>query len=248
MRQEIAALAAGCRFTNQGADMSSLLISGAASTAFPAVIFHSHRRGSKADSAGNSSVGQVGQLPVGVGQNLLSNLLQSLQQTLAGQTVTGTNGVGATTATGSSTTAAVSAATTTAPNTVVNPNVAQDLHSFLHALFQALRADGSSGGATPTATGTQASVTQAGSTQYQGGIASSLQTLIQQVSAGGTQTPATANLTATFNQLAQDLRDGSATTASSAPLQNFLNGFLQNLQNSGHVAPNLVGANVNAQV
>jgi hypothetical protein len=227
--------------------MSSLPISGAASTAFPAVIFHSHRRGSKADSAGDSSVGQVGQLPVGVGQNLLSNLLQSLQQTLAGQTVTGTNGVGATTATGSSTTAAVSAATTTAPSTVVNPNVAQDLHSFLHALFQALRAEGSSG-ATPTATGTQASVTQAGSTQYQGGIVSSLQTLIQQVSAGGTQTPATASLTATFNQLAQDLGGGSATTASSASLQNFLNGFLQNLQNSGHVAPNLVGANVNAQV
>jgi hypothetical protein len=228
--------------------MSALAISSNAAAALPGVTFHSHHRGghgARADAESVSNVGQPGQLPVGIGQGLMSNLVQSLQQTLSGQSATAAGGAPLTAISG---TPAITAASATATGTPANANIAQDLQGFMHALFQALNAPGSTATATPTAT-----APASGGGQYQAGLASSLQSLIQQVSAGGTQRPVTANLTASFNQLKQDLgaNGGGALgsgAASNASLQNFLSGFLQSLHGTGHIAPALVGGNVNAQV
>jgi hypothetical protein len=52
--------------------------------------------------------------------------------------------------------------------------------------------------------------------QYEGSLASSLQTLIQQLSGGGSANPATANLTASFGNLLQGLSGVSAGAASAS--------------------------------
>jgi hypothetical protein len=208
--------------------MSSLAISANPNPAFAGVALQAHHRGGrgpKADVVGASNVGQVGQLPVGVGQGLLGGLVQSLQQAAAARGATAGSAIGGAAATGT--------ATTTSTGAAVTPNIAQDLHSFTHALFQALNATGASG-----------TTSAAGGGQYQAGLASSLQSLIQQVSAGGAQTPAVAGLTASFHQLTQDL----GASGSQASLQTFLSGYLHTVQGGGHVMPNLVGTNLNAQV
>jgi hypothetical protein len=195
--------------------MSSLAISANPNAVFPSAAFQARRHGGgapKTNAVSASSVGQVGQLPVGVGQGLLGGLVQSLQQTAAARGATAGSAVGAAAA---------------------SPVIAQDLHSFTHALFQALN----SCGATATAPA-------AGGGPYQASLVSSLQSLIQQVSAGGAQSPAVAGLTASFHQLTQDLGAGGT----QASLQTFLSGYLHTVQGGGHVMPNLVGANVNAQV
>ncbi len=224
--------------------MSALALVASAASAVSGVLFHSHHhggRGAKAATETVPAVGKPGQLPVGAGQSLMSNMVQSLQQTLAGQgaAAAGSASLGAI----SGTTTPSTAASTAVTGSSAPANVTQDVHAFMHDLFQALNASGSVA-ATPTSS----------NGPYQPGLVSSLQSLIQQVSAGGTSTPATANLTASFNQLKRDLgaegggAAGSAAAAPSASLQNLLSGFLQHLQGAGHVEPTLVGGNVNAQV
>jgi len=92
--------------------------------------------------------------------------------------------------------------------------------------------------------------------QYEGSLASSLQTLIQQLGSGGTAaTPATANLTASFNKLEQSVsgtsaasgRSADSSTASNQSLTTFLNNLLLNVQSGGH-ALSALGGNVNAKV
>lgn len=238
--------------------MSLLAIAGAVSSIFPAVHFQAHKHGRKGESGGDPGNGQVGQLPVGVGQNLLRNLLHSLQQTMAGQPITAATGTVAATAVGSATTGVsrAMALASAPPGAGFNPGVAQDLHGFVHALFQALRQDGlGSVGAPAAATATAGGIGATGS-QYAGGIVSSLQTLIQQLSASGPPTPATANLNNAFNQLTRDFAAlgtnagqpaaALASAPATASLQNLLNDFLHNLQDNARSTPVLVGTNVNA--
>ena len=234
--------------------MSSIITANAASSALPTVNFHPHGRGKKGsdlESQTASSIGSVGQLPVGTSQPLLSSLLQSLQQTVGSGATAGTAATSATTGT----TAASTTGAATAP-IAANPTVAQNLNGFTHSLFQVLQQGGAAGGA-----GTTAAASSAGSVgQYQGSLASSLQTLIQQIGSTGSTTPAISNLESSFNTLLQGAGGGAASTASTAAaggttsasstasLQSFLNNVLHNLQSSGLQPPNLSGSSINARV
>src|ERR1700690_4481591 len=209
--------------------MSLLGISSAASqsVALQRVDFlgHSRKKPTLGDSANNA--GAIGQIPAGAGQNLLSNALQALEQAIGTQSASAIPGAavsptsaGALTSVGASAgaTASASAATTLDPS-----NVKQDLHAFLHSLFQALKQQGLGGGAGATASTASAAAGAASNStagsgsgangigQYAGGLESSLQTLIQQLGSSGTATPATAQLTTSFNNLVQGLSAGSAT-------------------------------------
>jgi hypothetical protein len=242
--------------------MSSIAIANAASTTLPTVNFRSHghahggrKMSSEMESQNASSIGNVGQMPVGAAQGLLGNMLQSLQQAVGAQTSAATAANATSAATGTGTASAVTG--TSAATTAASPAVAQDLNGFLHSLFQVLRQEGAAGAtaATPSAgTGTAAA---AGVGQYQGSLASSLQALIQQVGSNGPTTPAIANLESSFNTLARGLSGNAASTSvaggtastqsSTASLQNFLNNLLQNLQAHGLQTPNLSGSRVNAK-
>jgi hypothetical protein len=239
--------------------MSSITSANAASNALPTVNFHPHgrghgKKGSDMESQSVSSIGSVGQMPVGVSQGLLGNMLQSLQQTVGSQTT----GTAATTAATGTTAASTTGAGTAAAAT---PTVAQDLSGFMHSLFQVLRQQGSAGGASTTAAApsTGSASAAGGAGQYQGSLASSLQTLIQQVGSTGSTTPAISNLESSFNTLMQGAGGGAATastsaaggttaTSSTASLQNFLTNVLHNLQTNGLQMPNLSGSRVNAKV
>src|SRR5271165_1904444 len=124
----------------QGDIMSLLGISthAAQSAALQPVNFlgHSRRKPSVGDSA--SGAGGIGQIPAGVGQNLLSNALQSLEQAIGSQSASAIPATGG----ASSAVGAVSAAGATAAS-----GVKQQLQTFLHSLFQTLRADGLASGA-----------------------------------------------------------------------------------------------------
>lgn len=241
---------------------------------------------------GASGSSTIGQIPVGTGQNLLESALQSLEQAIGAQNgasaastastasgTAGTSAVGAATAASTATSAQSGASVTSASTTIAGatPAVALNLQGFLHSLFSALRADGagadsSTTAAAATATGNTASGTSAtgssatgsSASQYQGSLVSSLQTLIQQLSGGAPSSPATANLSSSFNSLVQGLSantavagtgsaaktatSSSGTTASTAQLTNFLNGLLQKIQGNGSQAPSLLGSHVNANV
>ena len=131
---------------------------------------------------------------------------------------------------------------------------AQEIQTFLHSLFQALKADGL--GSSASTTGSTAAQSATGAVHYQGGLVSSLQTLIQQLGSSGTSTPATATLNASFNSLMQGVNGNAATAGSSAAstqtsnaaLQNFLSNLLQSVQSSGAHSLSSVGANVNTNV
>lgn len=236
--------------------MLSLPIS--SSTALPALTAHSHgghRHGLKNGLDQDSSAGGIGQLPSGVGQSLLSSLLQSLQQTVGVQTTGSASAAAPATAAGSTSAVAAAGSATSATAAPAGASTtAQDLHAFLHSLFQTLKQDGMGAG------GTTAATSAAGTTpasQYQGSVISSLQTLIGQIggSAGAASgaTDAASGLTASFHKLVQDLNGGASTAAAAAggttaSLQSFLSTFLQNLQSSSQQALQLVGANVNANV
>ena len=240
--------------------MSSITSAHAASNALPTVNFHPHgrghgKKGSDMESQSVSSIGSVGQMPVGVSQGLLGNMLQSLQQTVGSQATAGPAPI--TAATGTTAASTTGAATAAA----ASPTVAQDLSGFMHSLFQVLRQQGSAGGASTTAAapsiGSASAVGGAG--QYQGSLASSLQTLIQQVGSTGSTTPAISNLESSFNTLMQGAGGGAATastaasggttaTSSTTSLQNFLTNVLQNLQTNGLQMPNLSCSRVNAKV
>src|SRR5271165_555934 len=241
--------------------MSSLAISNSASTTLPAINFHGHGHGHKGlqqDALSPTGGNTASQIPVGTLQGLFSNLLKTLEQVVGVQSTSATAAVSAASAsaaTGNGT-AATAAAATASATPAANPTVAHDLNGFLHSLFQVLKQDGL-GGSTGAGTPAAAQSTAAG--QYQGSLASSLQTLIQQVGSNGTTTPNIANLNSSFNSLVQDLGlNGASTSAasaagptappSSASLQNFLNNLLQNLQANGLQGPKLTGSNVNANV
>jgi hypothetical protein len=220
--------------------MSSITIANAASNALPTVNFRPHgrghgKKGSDMESQSESAIGSPGQMPVGASQPLLGSMLQSLQQVVGSQ-ATGT--------TAASTTGAGAAPITE------SPTVAQDLSGFMHSLFQVLQPGASAGGAgsTAAAPSTGSASAAGGAGQYQGSLASSLQTLIQQVGSTGATTPAISNLESSFNSLMQGVGGGTASTASTASLKSVLNNMLQNLQTNGLQIPNLSGSRVNARV
>ncbi len=191
--------------------MTAVHLSSHANAVVPAALFHTHRGGAhavKPDALTEAGAGQAGLLPVGAGQTLLANLVQSLQQTVNASAVAGqAGGTGAASGTSSAgTVAGASGAATTS-------GTAQDLQAFLHALFQALRAEGTTGTTSAAAGPTP-----------------------------GAGAPATAQLTASYQQLQQDL--GGA--GNSASLQGFLNSFLQNIRSAGAGAPSPLGNNVNS--
>lgn len=249
--------------------MSSLAISNSASTTLPAVEFHKHghghKKGMSADSLSNTSSSgtsnsTTGQLPVGAAQGLFASLLQTLEQVIGVQPATAATAT--TAAGGTSTGTAASAAGGTAS---ANPAVAQNLNGFLHSLFQVLKQE-ESGTGSVQGTGINGAPAVTGAStvgQYQGSLASSLQSLIQQVGSSGPASPAIANLDNSFSNLINGLNGGASSTASTAgagaatatatatsnaALQGFLNNLLQNLQANGLHAPNLTGTNVNANV
>ena len=242
--------------------MSSIINTNAASIALPTVNFPPHgrghgRKGSDLQSQSESSIGGVSQLPVGASQPLLNNLLQSLQRVVGPQA---TGAAASSLATGTTGATGITAASTAAAPLAASPAVAQDLSGFAHSLFQVLQQGGSAGGAAAAALPTGSASASGGAGQYQGSLASSLQTLIQQVGSTGATTPAISNLESSFNSLIQRVGGGTASTASTAgaggsasaastaSLQNFLNNVLQNLQTNGLQIPNLSGSSVNARV
>ena len=234
--------------------MSSITIANAASNALPTVNFRPHGRGhgkksSDMESQSQSAIGSMGQMPVGASQPLLGSMLQSLQQVVGSQA----------TATSSATGTTAASTTSAAAPITESPTVAQDLSGFMHSLFQVLQPGASAGGAgsTAAAPSTGSASAAGGAGQYQGSLASSLQTLIQQVGSGGATTPAISNLESSFNSLMQGVGGGTASTAaaggatsasSTASLQSVLSNMLQNLQTSGLQMPNLSGSRVNARV
>jgi hypothetical protein len=233
--------------------MSSITIANAASNALPSVNFRPHgrghgKKGSDMESQSESGVGSVGQMPVGASQPLLSNMMQSLQQVVGSQAAGTSSATGITAATG--TTASSTTGPAAAAPIAASPTVAQDLSAFMHSLFQVLQPGGSAGGAgtTVAAQSTGSASAAGGAGQYQGSLASSLQTLIQQVGSGGATTPAISNLESSFNSLTQGVGGGTTSASSTASLQSVLGNMLQNLQSSGSQMPNLSGSRVNARV
>ena len=239
--------------------MSSITIANAASNALPTVNFRPHgrghgKKGSDMESQSESAIGSPGQMPVGTSQPLLGSMMQSLQQVVGSQ-ATGTTA--ASSAIGTTAASTTGAGAATAP-IAESPTVAQDLSAFMHSLFQVLQPGASAGGAGTTAASpsTGSASVASGAGQYQGSLASSLQTLIQQVGSTGATTPAISNLESSFNSLMQGVRGtastaaaGGATSASStASLQSVLNNMLQNLRTNGLQMPNLSGSRVNARV
>jgi hypothetical protein len=113
--------------------------------------------------------------------------------------------------------------------------------NMLQSLNQAVRAQSavSASSAVNTSNAAGATATSAAG-QNQGELISSLQTLIQQLGANGTNA-ATSNSSSA----------GGTTPSSSAPnnsLQNILSNLLKDLKTSGVSALNVVGNNVNAKV
>jgi hypothetical protein len=237
--------------------MSSITIANAASNALPTVNFRPHGRGhgkksSDMESQSQSAIGSMGQMPVGASQPLLGSMLQSLQQVVGSQA----------TATSSATGTTAASTTSAAAPITESPTVAQDLSGFMHSLFQVLQPGASAGGAgsTAAAPSTGSASAAGGAGQYQGSLASSLQTLIQQVGSTGATTPAISNLESSFNSLMRGVGGGTVSTASTVAaggatsasstgsLQSFLSNMLQNLQTNGLQMPNLSGSRVNARV
>ena len=245
--------------------MSSITTANAASNALPTVNFRPHgrghgKKGTDMESQSESVIGSPGQMPVGASQPLLSSMLQSLQQAVGSQATATGSATGTIAAIGTTVPTGTSASTTGAGAPIAaSPAVAQDLSGFMHSLFQVLQPGGSAGGAGTTAAPASAAAAPStgGAGQYQGSLASSLQTLIQQVGSTGAATPAISNLESSFNTLMQRVGGGMASTAaaggatspsSTASLQSVLSNMLQNLQTNGLQMPNLSGSRVNARV
>jgi hypothetical protein len=94
-------------------------------------------------------------------------------------------------------------------------------------------------------------------------LASSLQTLIQQLGSGGSTSTTAANLSSSFDKLVQGAGSSSALASaagtssgsstasnqsSNAGLTNFLNNLLQTVQSNGGHSLSSVGATVDAKV
>jgi hypothetical protein len=198
------------------------------------VSFQNHGQKRGTGFAAETNASGIGQIPVGIGQNLLSGAIQALQQTLgtsaaggsAGAAVGGVTGAaagGATGGTGNGAATAGGSAALTAPG---NAGVGQAVSGFLHTLFQTLQQDGagsSNSAGTPPANAASAAATAGSASQYAGSFESSLQSLIHQLGSTGASTPATANLNASFANLVSSVDAagggtgaGTATTAGSA--------------------------------
>jgi hypothetical protein len=240
-------------FFHRGANMSLNAISTAASATLPTVNFHSHghRKGAHVDSSGTTSsttgttstnASGIGQLPVGASTALFSNLLQSLEQTVAAQSAAGTAGAvgsvgstGGTAAAGSTGSGVSSGSTGAAGSTgstgaagaaaaqVSTPGQQQELQAFMHSLFQALKQDGldsstgaSAGGGPAVGAAAATSSGSAVTGPYQGNLVSSLQSLIQRLSPDGRTTAATSTLNATFKNLMNGVNRTGAAASSSA--------------------------------
>jgi hypothetical protein len=174
--------------------------------------------------------------------------------------VNGTGAAAGATAAGA-TTAAATAATAAAGTT--SAGAAQSVQSFLHALFQALKADGlgpagtssaaTAAGSAAASTGS-AGATESGAGRYAGSLVSSLETLIQQVGGTGATSATAANLSASFNNLIANVGGTTAASGngtsptSTASLQSFLSGLLQDARNGGGPSRSSLGATVNANV
>jgi hypothetical protein len=227
----------------------------AVSAAMPRIGFHAHgqKKGVQGAAATNSisastaSTSGSNSTPTST-QGLFSNLLQTLE---------GVIGIPAITSLGIRSTSTAAAAPTAASSTTPAAAQTQNVQTFLHSLFQALKDGGleSPAAATPAGAGSAAGASAAsGATgtagQYEGRLASSLQTLIQQLGTTGAASASAANLSASFNSLIQGTSGTAATTstASTAALQSFLNGLLRNVQGNDGRAFGAVGNNVNATV
>jgi hypothetical protein len=109
---------------------------------------------------------------------------------------------------------------------------------------------------TSAAAGTTAAAGATAAAGTTGAAATSGIASIATTRSSGTSTPATANLSASFNSLMQGVNGNPATTGSStastqtsnAALQNFLSNLLQSAQSGGAHSLNSVGANVNTNV
>jgi hypothetical protein len=213
-----------------------------------------HKGAHEASTSGTTSTtstgtSSIGTLPVSVSNSLFGNLVQSFEQTLGSQSSTAAGGVQATSgATGTS------AAGSAAAN--LTPAQQQEAQAFVHSLVQALKQDGlGANGAPVTPSQAEGGSSAAGSSLggYQGNLATSLQSLIQQLGPGGNSTAATQSLTSSFQSLVSGVSGtaaaGSASSDSTnASLRNLLGNLLQNVQSNGLHTLSLSGSNVDAHV
>jgi hypothetical protein len=224
--------------------MSTNAISTSLASALENVHSHGRHKGSRGGSTSSTTSGTsgIGQLPVGVSTSLFSNIVSSFQQGLASQS---SSAAGAAQAVGG-TSAAGSSATGT---TQLSPAQQQEAQAFTHSLFQALRQQGLGGGENGTPVLPSTAATSA-SGNYQGGLGSSLQALIQQLGPDGKSTAATQTLTSTFQNLVSGATGAAAGSSSSdstnASLRNFLGNLLQNVRSNGVQSIGLTGASLNA--
>jgi hypothetical protein len=242
-RRQTVAAPAGVPLSSEDTSMSLSALS-TASKVLPTVNFHPHGRhkgatpdaSSTSSTSGASSGMTVGQLPVGAAAPLFGQVLRSLQQTVAAQAVTAPSGgtTAATAAAGAAGTTSISAANGSAAS----------VQAFMHSLFQALKQDGLG------TTGSGAATTPSSSH-----LLSSLQTLIQQVSAGAAGNAATANLSTAYQNLVNGTVTGtgaastaSTSASSTAGLQTFLGNLLVNIQSGGAHVLSGVGNHVNTNV
>ena len=207
----------------------------------------------------NSHLASGSSQPPTTTQGLFSTLLQSVQQVagipgVASLAASAVAAVASAVHSGSAASAASAGAGSGLPgpaSTAASVTPAQNVQSFLHSLFAALKADGPgmSGAAASVPPATPSAGNGAAAGHYQGGLAASLQSLIQQVDSGAA-TPATAHLNASFDTLRQGA-DGTAAASASNPtasLTNFLHHLLQTVQTGAAQSLSPVGGNVNASV
>ena len=211
---------------------------------------HDHKKVSHPGGAGASAAGRGATST----QGLLSNLMQSIEQVIgisvtAAATATAT---APTVATGTvAGTAATASAGVTGPATVTAAGAVPEVHDFMHSLLYALRSDGLGRGP-DDARAILAGDAARGAGKY-GSLTSSLQTLIQQVSADAPATAASSDLTASLDKLVQGLNTNATAGAGSSAmaqvsLPGLLSRLLQNVQVGGTQSVRAVGANVNANV
>ena len=176
-----------------------------------------------------------------------------LEPTAAAATATATaTATAPTVATGTvASTAATACAGVTGPATVTAAGAVPEVHDFMHSLLYALRSDGLGRGP-DDARAILAGDAARGAGKY-GSLTSSLQTLIQQVSADAPATAASSDLTASLDKLVQGLNTNATAGAGSSAmaqvsLPGLLSRLLQNVQVGGTQSVRAVGANVNANV
>jgi len=206
-----------------------------------------------------NSFGAAIQMPVGANPEIFNGLLQSLQQALGNLKIATTSDTaphnGMETA-AAGTVGVPTSVTAPGPNgsTLTEAGYVSPvlLQGFSNSLFEALQASGLGGGdatVTPAAAGSSAAAINTG---YQSALASSLQSLIQQLRSNGTGSAATSTLETSFDNMMQGsgiaVTNGSTSsngTPQPSSLQIFLNSLLANSQSG---ATSSTGMNVNTSV